>query len=636
MSHTPQVGARVLRKEDPRLLTGRGRFVADVRIPGALQAAVFRSPHAHARLRQLDASSARDLPGVVGVFAAADIACRGRIPVRLGPKPAQIPGLQPLLATDSVRYVGEPVAVIVAENRYVAEDALELITVDWEPLPAITDAHAAQVPGAPSLHDGAPANLVQRFEVRTGDPEQAMATADVRLRDRFDVQRHTGVPMETRGLLAGFDVGTGMLTLYGPTKAPYFTRRTVADLIDHPEHLVQVVRVDVGGGFGVRGEFYPEDFLVPFAARRLGRPVKWIEDRRENLLASNHSREIDCEIEIACDADGRILALVATAWLDMGAYLRTSAAIPPRTLAQGLSGPYDIPNVHVSSSMLLTNKSPVGTYRGPGRFEGNFFRERLFDMAAKDLRIDPLEFRRRNLVKPSQMPYRVPTIRPVEREEHLDSGDYLAALERCVAEFRWNEKAALQGRLIDGRYHGLGIGCFIEGGAAGPRENVRFEAGRDGRLTLRTGSASVGQGMETVCVQIASDALGFPMDRIDVTHGSTTQIAEGFGAFHSRCVVVGGSAILDAATRFKEAIRAAAARHLRCEPAEVAIGEGLAASRGGRTIGLGELAVLEPGLGADGTFASHLHTYAYGAAAAHVAVDTATGHVELLDYLMVE
>jgi carbon-monoxide dehydrogenase large subunit len=234
------------------------------------------------------------------------------------------------------------------------------------------------------------------------------------------------------------------------------------------------------------------------------------------------------------------------------------------------------------------------------------------------------------------MPYRVPTIRPVEREEHLDSGDYLAALERCVAEFRWNEKAALQGRLIDGRYHGLGIGCFIEGGAAGPRENVRFEAGRDGRLTLRTGSASVGQGMETVCVQIASDALGFPMDRIDVTHGSTTQIAEGFGAFHSRCVVVGGSAILDAATRFKEAIRAAAARHLRCEPAEVAIGEGLAASRGGRTIGLGELAVLEPGLGADGTFASHLHTYAYGAAAAHVAVDTATGHVELLDYLMVE
>lgn len=632
------VGSPVERIEDLRLLRGRGRYVDDLHRDGMLHAAILRSPVAHGRLRGVGVEAAKKMPGVRAVLTADDVAesFDGRIPtipLRLIPMRELEPYAQPVIARTKVRYVGDPIAVVIADSPELAEDALETITVDIEPLPTVPDRRVAATDTS-LLFEEQGSNHALTYTASKGDV--ATVRAAYRRRESFSVHRHTAVTLEPRGLLAEWDGAKAKLTVAGAAKVPFSTRRTLARCMDLPEECIDMIEPDVGGGFGVRGEFYPEDFLVPFAARRLGRPVKWIEDRRENLLASNHSREIDCEIEIACDADGRILALVATAWMDMGAYLRTSAAIPPRTLAQGLSGPYDIPNVHVSSSMMLTNKSPVGTYRGPGRFEGNFFRERLFDMAAKDLGIDPVEFRRRNLVKPAQMPYLVPTIRPVEREERLDSGDYLATLERCIAEFRWSEKAALQGRLIDGRYHGLGIGCFIEGGAAGPRENVRFEAERDGRLTLHTGSASVGQGMETVCVQIASDALGFPMERIDVTHGSTTQIAEGFGAFHSRCVVVGGSAILDAATHLKHAIRAAAAPHLGCEPAEVAIGEGLAASRGDRTIGLGDLAALEPGLGADGTFASHLHTYAYGAAAAHVAVDAATGHVELIDYLMVE
>jgi carbon-monoxide dehydrogenase large subunit len=421
----------------------------------------------------------------------------------------------------------------------------------------------------------------------------------------------------------------------GAAKVPFSTRRTLARCMDLPEDCIEMIEQDVGGGFGVRGEFYPEDFLVPFAARQLGRPVKWIEDRRENLLGSNHSREMDIEIELACEKDGRMVALRATAWVDMGAYLRTSGAIPPRTLAQGLSGPYDIPNVHIDVSMSLTNKAPVGTYRGPGRFEGTFFRERLMDMAARDLGIDPVEFRRRNLVKVSQMPYQIATIRPVEQKEWFDGGDYGAALERCVTEFGWAAKAHLQGERINGRYHGLGLACFVEGGAAGPRENVRLELGADGLVSLFTGSANVGQGMETVCAQIASDALALPMEKIRVFHGSTTLMKAGFGAFHSRCVVVGGSAILDAATHLKAALCAAAAARLGCTADAVVIGDHLVASFNGKTIAPEELVGAAP-ITAEGTFESHKHTYAYGAAAAHVAVDPKTGHVELLDYLMVE
>ncbi|HYX64911.1 MAG TPA: molybdopterin cofactor-binding domain-containing protein, partial [Burkholderiales bacterium] len=320
------------------------------------------------------------------------------------------------------------------------------------------------------------------------------------------------------------------------------------------------------------------------------------EDRRENLLASNHSREMQCEIEILCERDGTIVALRGAAWVDMGAYMRANGSIPPRNVAQFLSGPYRVPNVHMESFALLTNKTPVGTYRGPGRFEADFFRERLIDMAAKDLGLDPVEFRRRNLPRADEMPYPLATLDSPEKHEELDSGDYAAALDRCLAEFDWKEKSQLNGKCLDGRYHGVAVSCFIEGGAAGPRENARIELHDDGTASVYVGSANVGQGLETVCAQIACDALGLPMEKIRVLHGSTTHLKEGFGAFHSRSVVMGGSAILDAARNLK--------------------------ASGARS--------------AEGTFAGHKHTYSYGAAAAHVSVDPRTGQVRLEDYLVVE
>src|SRR5207302_1647682 len=264
--------------------------------------------------------------------------------------------------------------------------------------------------------------------------------------------------------------------------------------MDLPEDCIDMIEQDVGGGFGVRGEFYPEDFLIPFAARKLSRPVKWTEDRRENLLASNHSREMDCEIEIACHADGTVLALRGRAWVDMGAYLRANGSIPPRNVAQFLSGPYRVPNIHMESCAVLTNKTPVGTYRGPGRFEADFFRERLIDMAADDLGVDRVELRRRNLIPTDAMPYRLATVERLNIQTETDSGDYAAAFDRCLQEFDWAGKAATQGKLIDGRYLGSAVGCYIEGGGTGPRENARLALQPDGRIAVYVGSTSVGQG----------------------------------------------------------------------------------------------------------------------------------------------
>ena len=363
--------------------------------------------------------------------------------------------------------------------------------------------------------------------------------------------------------------------------------------------------------------------------------MKWTEDRRENLLASNHSREMDCELEIACEKDGRIVALRGMAWVDMGAYMRANGSVPPRNITQFMSGPYAIPNIHIESFALLTNKTPVGTYRGPGRFEADFFRERLFDIAAGELGIDPVEFRRRNLPLPADMPYALATVRLPEKKEELDGGDYQITLDRCLAEFNWEEKKKLQGRQsADGRYHGIGIGCFLEGGAAGPRENARMVLDADGLVSVYVGSASVGQGLETVCVQIAADALTLPMDQIRIFHGSTTYLKEGFGAFHSRSVVMGGSAILDAAKNLRQALTEAAARRLGCAASDVALGAGLVASHAGKSVSRKELA--GEGLSVEGTFASHRHTYAYGAAAAHVSVDAKTGHVQVEEYVTVE
>jgi len=443
--------------------------------------------------------------------------------------------------------------------------------------------------------------------------------------------------MEPRGLLAEWNGAAARLTVMGAAKVPFFNRRTLAAMMGLPESAVDLIENDVGGGFGARGEFYPEDLLIPFAARRVGRPVMWVEDRREHLIAMNHARQMDCDVEIACQRDGAILGLRGDVFVDLGAYIRTNGLTAPRNVAQFFSGPYRIPNIRITSSALVTNKTPTGTYRAPGRYEGSFFCERLIEIAAKELGIDSVEMRRRNLISDAEMPYRLARVEPGDlyAETECDSGDYAHALERCLAEFGWEEKRKLQGRLIDGRYHGVAIACFIEGGGAGPKENARLELERDGTVTVYVGSAAVGQGLETIMAQIAADALGLTIDKVRVRHGSTTYLDDGYGSFYSRSTVLGGSAVVEGAVALLNKIRTAAAARLGCQPAEIEVTDRHAEARDGRSIGLDALA--EDGLRADASFANdHRHTYAYGTAAAHVAVDPDTGGVELVDYVVVE
>ncbi|MCX7313012.1 MAG: xanthine dehydrogenase family protein molybdopterin-binding subunit [Hyphomicrobiales bacterium] len=628
------IGSPVERLEDLRFLRGRGEFVDDVSSPGALHAVILRSSVAHGRLRGVDASVARKCPGVRAVITAQDI---GEIPVitmRQELLPEFKPYQQPVIAGDKVRYVGEPIAVVVADSTALAEDALEHIALDIEALPPVADRAAARKTDS-LLFEETGRNHVITLSAKLGDAAAAFHDAPYTRRERFQVQRFTAVTMEPRGLLAEWDDANGHLTVSGMTKVVFHNRRILAKQMGLAEDAITMIEADVGGGFGVRGEFYPEDFLIPFAARTLKRAVKWIEDRRENLIASNHARDAECELEIACDRDGTIRGLRGHGAADLGAYIRTNGVTAARNTAQVLSGPYRVSNIQFEMALLLTNKTPSGTYRGPGRFEADFFRERLFDMAANDLGIDRVEFRRRNLVAEHEMPWTLPTIQPLDQGGETDNGDYRQTLDRCLKDFGWPEKSALQGKLIDGRRHGIAIGCYLEGGGSGPRENVRMVLERDGTVSLYTGSSSVGQGVETVMAQIAADALDMPMARINrVQHGSTTVVTQGYGSYSSRSIVMGGSAIVQAAGLLKDAIRAAAAKRLQCAPSDIAIDGDNAVGPDRASVALSALAV--DGIAADGTYASSKRTYSYGAHAAHVAVDPGTGHVALIDYMAVE
>jgi carbon-monoxide dehydrogenase large subunit len=629
------VGQPIERLEDFRFVRGRGQYVDDLARKDMLHAAILRSAVAHGRIRNIDVSRAKEVPGVHAVITAADLGdAIPLVPMRLQPMPEFEAFGQPVMARDKVRYVGEALAMVLADNAGVAEDALGAIEVDIEPLPAIATWQSA-AKNETLLFENKSSNVTMKFRAVLGDADAAFKSAPYTRRERFSTQRHTALPMEPRGLLAEWDAASGRLTLSGAAKVLFANRRILARQLDLAVDAIDMVEYDVGGSFGARGEFYPEDFLIPFAARHVGRPVKWTEDRREHLMCMNHAREAACDVEIACARDGTILGLRGHAFVDMGAYMRTNGAVGARNIAQFMSGPYRVANIDLDVSLLLTNKTPVGTYRGPGRFETDFFRERLLDMAARDLGIDQVEFRRRNLVREAEMPYRVATIAPFESKDELDSGDYQVTLDRCLAEFGWAEKENLKGKLIDGRYHGLAVCCFIEGGAAGPKESARLVLESDGTLTVYMGSSGVGQGLETAFAQIAADAMDMPMDRINqVFHGSTTYVSDGYGSYHSRSIVMGGSAVLDAATKLRAAMSAEAARRLNCGAAEVVLADGRAAAPDGKSVSWAELAP-QP-LSVEGAFSNHKHTWAYGAHAAHVAVDAKTGAVALIDYVAVE
>jgi carbon-monoxide dehydrogenase large subunit len=630
------IGRPIERVEDLRFLRGRGQYIGDLKRDGQWHAAIVRSTVAFGRVIKVETGAALAMPGVHAVITAADI---GRpvptIPFRRK-NPTIAPYAQPIIAADYVRYVGEPVAIVLAASAELAEDAAQEVTVEIDPLPPCVDWQTSTA-GTHLLFPGTTTNIASTFTAQCGDAGAAFAAAPYTRRERFRVQRHTALPMETRGLLAEWHASEGRLTVCGAAKLPFFNRRAMAAMMGLPETSVDYIELDVGGGFGARGEFYPEDFLVAFAARKFGRPVKWIEDRREHFTAIGHARQMDAEIEIACERDGTVTAMRGTMHVDIGAYVRPNGMTPVRNVIQFTAVPYRIPNLDFTGHGVLSNKTPAGTYRGPGRFEGCYFCERMFDIAAREMGIDHLEMRRRNLLTDNDMPYVLVGIAPDDGfgDTECDSGDYRVTFERCLEEFGWEHKKALAGTFRDGRYHGIGVGCFVEGGASGPRESARIEVAPDGKVTLYVGSSAIGQGIETIMAQIAADALEVPMDDIRVLHGSTNYLKEGFGSYGSRATVMGGSAVVLAAEDVLKNFREAAAQKFAVAADGITVSGGVAHARDGRAMTLAEAAAFGP-LTGDGTYSSDKRTYTYGTAAAHVAVDPKTGSVQVLDYVVVD
>ncbi|HET9001280.1 MAG TPA: xanthine dehydrogenase family protein molybdopterin-binding subunit [bacterium] len=632
------IGASVKRKEDPRLLAGRGCYVDDVRLPGLVQAALVRSAHAHAEIGSINVARARAMPGVIFIATAADLDVAQPIPVRLGPRPGQRPFLQFPLARRQVRYVGEPVTVVVATDRYVAEDAADVVEVEYHRLPPVANTDQALAPHAALLHEGGTTNLADRLVMGTGEPDAALARAGIRIRRRFGVQRHSGVPLETRGIIASYDAGSGRLSVWGPTKVPHFNRRVLSDLLGIPADRIRFIEPDVGGGFGVRGEFYPEDFLIPWVAIRLRRPVKWIEDRREHMVAANHSREQIHDVELGATTDGRIVALVDRICVDMGAYVRTHGVTVPELTGALLPGPYRIPHYRAEIACVLTTKTPTGTYRAPGRYEGTFVRESMMDLLARAVGVDPVEIRRRNFIPPQEMPFRVGTA-ALGVETVYDTGAYASSLDAALAAVDYPRMRASQASArAQGRHIGIGLACVVEKAGLGPWEIARVEVDKAGRITVYSGLASLGQGLETTLAQVCAEELHLSVEEITVIHGDTARVPVGVGTFASRGAVVGGSAVLLASRAVKDKLLDRATRTLEAAREDLVMERRRIFVRGvpSRGVTFAELAAAsvatEPGISATQIFRVSEMTYPYGTHVAVVEVDSGTGHVTILGY----
>ena len=587
------IGSRLPRVEDERFLRGEGRYVADLQLPFALEAMVVRSPHAHARIGRIDSAPALASAGVVAVITAHDL------PPDLPPIPCRIPAhgdvtpfLQPLLARDVARYVGEPVAVVVAATRALAEDAAELLDINWQPIEQISSAERALSRDAATIHSAG--NIATEWTIDLGDVDQAFATAAAIVEHTFTTQRQTGLPLETRGLLASYDVSRRQLEIHGPTKIPHTNRRMLSTMLKLPEGNIRLIEPDVGGSFGVRGEFYPEDFLIPWLAMRLRQSVRWIEDRFEHFSAINHSRQSELEVRAAADAEGNLTAFELRLTSDMGAYMRTHGDVVPSYIAAGFPGPYRVRSYRARARAVLTNKSPTGTIRSPGTFESNFARERVVDMLAAKLDIEPAELRRRNLIRPDEMPWSVgttggghPTI--------YDSGDFPAIFERALTEFGWDKQPATADV---GFRTGRGISVSVEPSALGVFESARVEVDLGGHVRVVSGCTSQGQGQETSLAQVAADVLTVSVDRITVVHGDTGQIQFGGGTNASRAAVMAGNAVHAAAIDVRRKAICAAAHKLECAESDLTLRDGRVEIIGvpGSGLGLGDAArLLAPG-----------------------------------------
>jgi carbon-monoxide dehydrogenase large subunit len=653
------IGRSVKPYKSNRFITGRGMYVSDVRLPNMLHAAVLRSMHAHARIRAIDATEALRLDGVVDVWTGREIEARispfpesfeihplpwleGVKPVLQGPRPT-------VLAQRKVHYVGEPVAIVVAKDRHRAEDAVDVIGVDYEELPAVVDPEQSFKSRATLVHDGSSDNVVFSFSIEKGDVDHALAAQPYTLRERFRHHRYCAAPLECRGVVAWIEPKTNILTVWSSTQMPHLVRRQIAAQLHLPEESVRVIAPDIGGGFGPKVFVYPEEVLVPFLALQLGRPVKWIEDRTEHFISTAHGRDQVHDVECAFDQEGRISALRDRFVLDNGAYNPMGLTDAYNTAAH-LQGPYKIAHVSVSGTCVSTNKVPNAPYRGAGRPEAVFVMERCIDTIAARLGLDPAEVRRRNFVQPEEMPYQAGILYRDGQPICYDSGNYPETMRRALEAAGYEELRARQQELRQGgRYLGIGIGCYVEGTGVGSFEGAKVRIDTSGQLIITTGATGHGQGHETVFAQIAADLWGVSPDQISLVEGDTASIPFGCGTFGSRSTVNVGSAIYGASARLKEKLLQLAAHLLEANPGDLELDGGKVFVRGfpQRAASFSELARaavpgwasklpegLEPGLEDTFYFVPPTVTWANAVHVAVIEVDIQTGAIKLLDYIV--
>jgi len=652
------IGKRVLRNEDPRLLTGQAQFVDDVEIPGLLHAAFLRSDHAHARLLGLDVSAARQRPGVVAVFTAEDMGADWEPgPPLVSPPPTAKDVLfhsrrQVPLAKDKIRHAGEAIAVVIAENRYIAEDAVEDIIVDLEPLEAVVDLEQALHPGSPLVHDDLDSNLAAHLFQKKGDYEAARKQADLVLQRRIIIDRGAAAAMENRGIVADWDERSQHLTIWDTTQAPIPIRNGTAARLGLSENQVRVIAPFIGGGFGPKMMmFYPEELVIPWAAKKLKRPIKWIEDRRENFYATTQERGQIHDVEIALSRDGHILGLKDIFLHDTGAYDPYGLTIPLNTQCHAMGG-YDIKNFTTEVSVVFTNKTLVTPVRGAGRPQGIYVIERLLDAASKELGIDPVEIRRRNLIPADAFPYEHGIIDQAFSPLILDSGNYWPVMQKALEmigyeKFIRDEQPRLR---QDGRYVGIGITPFIESTGVGPYEGARVTVEASGKIFVATGVGTQGQGHFTTFAQVVAEQLGVAVSDVRIVSGDTAEFHWGTGTFASRGAVVAGNAIHAAAVIVRRKVLELASKQLDTPEDELELegGRVRVADIPNRSISLAELANLanplrgavepgtEPGLEATAYFGPRYGATAFGAHAMILEIDPETMMIEIKRYVTVE
>jgi carbon-monoxide dehydrogenase large subunit len=645
-----QFGARVKRLEDPALLTGRGRFVDDVKLPGTLEACFVRSPHAHARIRSIDADKARALPGVHAVLTADDLPgtmARAPIPMILPVLGIKAFRTQLCLARDEVAYAGQTVALVVADDRYVAEDAAALVAVDYEVLAAISDCRDALAPGAAPVHCDLDTNLASRIPMAYGDVDAAFADAAHVIEEAFWVHRGGGMSLETRAVLASHEPASDMLTVWSSTQTPHLGRRVLADLTERSLETIRMIAPDVGGGFGPKAPFYAEEAVIPAAALRLGRPVKWTEDRREHFMCATQERDQYWQVALALDAEGKILGFRGSLLHDTGAFVPWGI-IMPYIAAVTVPGPYRVPAYRLDMTVVLTNKVATTPVRGAGRPQAVFVMERLMDRAARALGLDRAELRCRNLIAPDEMPYAVGLTFRDGKPLVYHGGDFPRGQTTALAMSDYDGFRARQTEArAHGRYIGIGIGNYVEGTGLGPFEGVTVRVLTNGKVAVATGATNQGQGQRTTLAQIVADEVGCRIDDIVMTMADTAAISQGVGAFASRQAINAGSSALISGRSVRRQIAALAALTLAVPESEIDIEDGHAIARTGNKpmLSFAELAKLAqgvpgvsfaagqtPGLEHTAYFTPPQASYCNGTHVAEVEVDPATGAVTLLRY----